>query len=248
MPAPRCQPSSAPPRWLELWIIALLQWIPLTPGRILRRLLYRMVLAHIGAHVTIEPGVEFAHAGGIWLGDGAILRRDVRIRCFGKTSRIHIHPNVQIDRGVDIRAHWQAEISIGEQTRIGPYTCLSGDRILIGNHCLIASHVSIYANNHVFDDPTRLIREQGNRYKGIVIEDDCWLGSGVRVVDGITIGQGSVIGAGAVVTKDVPPYSIAVGVPAKVIAQRSGDSQVQAMPSLQVYQDADQPEQHPTRV
>jgi acetyltransferase-like isoleucine patch superfamily enzyme len=54
-----------------------------------------------------------------------------------------------------------------------------------------------------------------------VIEDDCWLGTGVKVLDGVTIGQGSVVGAGAVVTKDIPPYSVAVGIPSKVIAQRN---------------------------
>ncbi|MBA2748254.1 MAG: acyltransferase, partial [Tatlockia sp.] len=56
--------------------------------------------------------------------------------------------------------------------------------------------------------------------QGVVIEDNCWLGYGVKVLDGVTIGEGSVIGAGAVVTKDIPPYSVAVGVPAKVVRSR----------------------------
>ena len=64
------------------------------------------------------------------------------------------------------------------------------------------------------------IREQGLTTKGIEIGDDCWLGYGVKVLDGVTIGQGSIVGAGAVVTKNLPPYSIAVGVPAKVIGSR----------------------------
>jgi acetyltransferase-like isoleucine patch superfamily enzyme len=71
-----------------------------------------------------------------------------------------------------------------------------------------------------FTDPNKKIREQGFNFKGIRIEDDCWLGSGVKVLDRVTIGRGSIIGAGAVVTKDIPPYSIAVGVPAKVIDSR----------------------------
>jgi acetyltransferase-like isoleucine patch superfamily enzyme len=125
-----------------------------------------------------------------------------------------------LDRGVDIRTHQNGHIEIGENTYIGPYTCLSGDRIKIGKSCLIASQSGLYANNHVFKDSTKLIKEQGHTYKGIVIEDDCWLGNGVRVLDGVTIGCGSVIGAGAVVTKDIPPYSVAVGVPAKVVDQR----------------------------
>jgi acetyltransferase-like isoleucine patch superfamily enzyme len=92
--------------------------------------------------------------------------------------------------------------------------------IKIGKDCMIASHSSLYANNHIFADPNKRFREQGVSTKGIVLEDDCWLGTGVRVLDGVTIGKGSVIGAGAVVTRDIEPYSIAVGVPAKVISKR----------------------------
>jgi galactoside O-acetyltransferase len=76
------------------------------------------------------------------------------------------------------------------------------------------------AVNHVFDDLQRPIREQGITAQGIVIEDDVWLGAGVTVVDGVTIGRGSIIGAGAVVTTDIPPYSIAVGIPAKPVKDR----------------------------
>ncbi|PSN10551.1 hypothetical protein C7293_27655 [filamentous cyanobacterium CCT1] len=82
---------------------------------------------------------------------------------------------------------------------------------------MIASHCSMYANNHRFDDWTRTINSQPLTAVGITIEDDCWLGTGVRVLDGVTIGRGSVIGAGAVVSRDIPPYSVAVGVPARVI-------------------------------
>ncbi|MBW4484855.1 MAG: acyltransferase [Tildeniella torsiva UHER 1998/13D] len=85
---------------------------------------------------------------------------------------------------------------------------------------MIASHCSMYANNHGFNDLTRPMHSQPLTTLGITIEDDCWLGTGVRVLDGVTIGIGSVIGAGAVVSRDIPPYSIAVGVPARVIKSR----------------------------
>lgn len=206
----------------EAFAIALLQGIPLFPGKILRRLVYRYILAGLGKSVEIQPGVEFEFANRISIGNKVLLYRDVRIRCRGIDGKIQIKDNVVLDRGVDIKAHRYADIDIGEGTYIGPYTCLSGETIKIGKKCLIASHSGIYANNHNFADPTQWIQEQGANYKGITIEDDCWLGCGVRVVDGVTIGQGSVIGAGAVVTKSIPPYSIAVGVPAKVIGQRDG--------------------------
>ncbi len=99
--------------------------------------------------------------------------------------------------------------------------CIAGPGdIKIGKDCLIAAHSGIFANNHIYSDPTQLIMSQGVTRQGIVIEDDCWLGSGVKVLDGVTIGRGSVVGAGAVVTKNIPPFSIAVGVPARVIKRR----------------------------
>ncbi|HEY9853023.1 MAG TPA: acyltransferase [Leptolyngbyaceae cyanobacterium] len=210
-------------RWLDLketLVINIAGWIPFSIGRALRKTFYRAIFRKFGTSVRIEPDVEFQVAHRIQIGNRVVCDRNVRIRCFGKNSQIYLKDGVFLDRGVDIKAHISAEIEIGENTYIGPYTCLSGDHIKIGKYCLIASHSAIYANNHNFADPTRYIQEQGNNYKGIAIEDDCWLGSGVRVLDGVTIGKGSVIGAGAVVTKDIPPYSIAVGVPAKVIGHR----------------------------
>lgn len=204
----------------ESTIQALLGWFPLLPGKILRRFIYRSFFGKIGKAVRIYPGAEFVFAHGIVIHDAVKIERDVRINCKGKNSKVKIGTSSILDRGVDIRTHRQGQIEIGENTYIGPYTCLSGDKIKIGRSCLIASQSGLYASNHVFQDPSKTIKEQGFIYKGIVIEDDCWIGNGVRVLDGVTIGHGSVIGAGAVVTKDIPPYSIAVGVPAKVIDTR----------------------------
>lgn len=220
----------------ETLAFALVTWIPLSLGKILRRLVFRTTFAQIGTAVQIQTGTEFVGAEHIAIGDEVKIGRDVRIRSFGKNSRVCIAAQVELDRGVDIKIHHNGEVDIGERTYIGPYTCLSGNYIKIGKDCLIASHSGLYANNHGFADPTCKIRDQRSTYKGIVIEDDCWLGSGVRVLDGVTIGQGSVIGAGAVVTKNIPPYSVAVGVPAKVITQRHGsrdDSmEVESCPTL----------------
>jgi acetyltransferase-like isoleucine patch superfamily enzyme len=126
---------------------------------------------------------------------------------------------------VDIRAYDKecGHIIIEENTYIGPYVCMAGPGFIkIGRDCMIASHSSLYANNHIFADSEIPFREQGLTTKGIKIEDDCWLGTGVRVLDGVTIGKGSIIGAGSVVTKNIPPFSVAVGVPARVIRKRDG--------------------------
>jgi acetyltransferase-like isoleucine patch superfamily enzyme len=80
--------------------------------------------------------------------------------------------------------------------------------------------VSFHAENHVYTDPDTPIRLQGVTRRGIVVEDDCWIGAGSMILDGVRISRGCVVAAGAVVTRDVPPYSVVAGVPARVIKSR----------------------------
>lgn len=222
----------------EALVIALVQWVPLSIGKALRRLIYRSILGQIGTSTVINRGVEFVGAERIEIGNEVTLDRDVHLRNLGYKSKILIGDKVFFDRGVDIKTHQTGNIEIGEGTYIGLYSCLSGNSIKIGKYCLIAAHSGIYASNHIFADPTCYIQEQGASYQGIVIEDDCWLGSGVKVLDGVTIGKGSVIGAGAVVTKNIPPYSIAVGVPAKVVGRRDGIKQISGKPNFSQVQES----------
>lgn len=202
-------------RTVELTIISLMGWIPRPLGVLLRRLCYRTIFARIGRGVHIHTGVEFLGGCSIKVGDDVKILRDALFDIRGANSLLRIGNKVCIDRGVDIRATvCDCLIDIGDGSYLGPYVCMAGPgHIKIGKECLIASHTSIYANNH---------REDGLSREGIEIQDKCWIGSGVRILDGVTIGQGSVIGAGAVVNKDIPPFSIAVGVPAKVIKASSG--------------------------
>ncbi len=221
----------------EAVLTALIGWIPFLPGIVIRRLMYRTIFARIGTSARIHSGVQFRRADGIKIGNRTRIHSGVRLKNSDQNTKIWIGDKAHIDRGVDIKAQNGGKIEIGENTFIGPYVCLSGESIKVGKDCLIASHSGIYAVNHNFADPTRKIKEQGVTYEGITIEDDCWLGSGVKVVDGVTIGQGSVIGAGAVVTKDIPPYSIAVGVPARVIASRKSSELVNTQNQESIYKD-----------
>jgi len=222
------QKYQSPSQWSrvkEVVVTTLVGWIPRPLGTVLRRLMYRTILARMGKSLYIQTGVELINASCIEIGDHVKILRDVRLNAFAPNSKICLGNRVCLDRGVDINLvtdEGNCYVEIGEWTYLGPYSCMAGPgHIKIGKSCLIASHTGIYANNHSFADPTRYIWEQGITRKGIVIEDDCWLGTGVKVLDGVTIGQGSVVGAGAVVTKDIPPYSVAVGIPSKVIAQRN---------------------------
>lgn len=113
------------------------------------------------------------------------------------------------------------QVAIGARTKIGPFCVLYGHGgLTIGADCLIASHVVCIPENHCFTCKDRPISAQGATRRGIVIGDDVWLATGVTILDGVRIGNGAVIGAGAVVTKDIPAYGVAVGVPARIIAQR----------------------------
>lgn len=209
-------------RIFEKLAITFLGWIPLFPGRSIRRLAYRSFVKRLGAFTLIETGVVFVNASQIEIGRQVIMDQYVRVRCLGRKGKIIIGDQVVLARGVDIKTHSVdgAMIQIGERSNLSPHCSLSGKFIKIGRNCLIAHYVGIFANDHVFADSTLPIREQGHTYRGIIIEDDCWLGTGVKVLDGVTIGKGSVVGAGAVVTKSLPPYSIAVGMPAKIIGTR----------------------------
>ena len=111
-------------------------------------------------------------------------------------------------------------VSIGNNTGIGAYVHMWGSGgINIGNNVLIAAHCCITSLNH--DYHNTLIRNGEIIKRKVTIEDDVWLGYNTIVLPGITIGKGAVIGAGSVVTSDIPPYAIAVGNPAKVIKYRN---------------------------
>ena len=101
-------------------------------------------------------------------------------------------------------------IGIGN-TIIGP--------IKIGNNVIFAQNIVASALNHEYRDPNLPIYKQPIITKEIIIEDDCWIAANAVITAGVTIGKHSVIAAGAVVTKDIPPYSVAVGNPAKILKQ-----------------------------
>lgn len=112
-------------------------------------------------------------------------------------------------------------LKIGNNSSIGPYSYIGcSGYIEIGDNVMMSPRVSIYAENHLFDHPDLTIKEQGVKREFVKIEDDCWIAANTVILAGVTIGRGSVIAAGSVVTKDIPPYSVVGGVPAKVIKSR----------------------------
>jgi acetyltransferase-like isoleucine patch superfamily enzyme len=93
-------------------------------------------------------------------------------------------------------------------------------KVIIGNNVIFGPYVSVFSESHNFGDPEVSINKQGETRIGITIEDGVWLGAHSTILDGVTIGHDSIIGAGSVVTKSVAPYSIVAGIPAKLIRNR----------------------------
>lgn len=121
--------------------------------------------------------------------------------------------------------------SIAKDTEIGAFCSIApGVRIGGMNHPtnFVSTHPFLYLKNRYFvDSDSNGIFENGN--KKVVIQDDVWIGQNAVILPGIKISKGAIIGAGAVVTRDIPPYSIAVGVPAKVIKKRFGDDVIKEL-------------------
>ena len=112
------------------------------------------------------------------------------------------------------------DVNIGDYTRIGIHCTVIGP-VCIGSHVNLAQGITVTALNHNFGDAARRIDEQGVSTKPVVIGDDVWIGANAVILPGVTIGSHCVIAAGAVVTKDVPDYTLAGGVPAKTIKDLS---------------------------
>lgn len=115
-------------------------------------------------------------------------------------------------------------IAIGDASWIGQYNNLracGGGNISIGRNCLISQFCSLIGSNHSIERGRPIIEQGADSSRlGVVLEDDVWLGAGVTVMPGVTVHKGAVIGANAVVTKDVPAYEIWAGVPAVKISER----------------------------
>lgn len=132
-------------------------------------------------------------------------------------DRVHLHRDIIVETGLG------GSLIVGADTHIQPRCQFSAYEapIRIGCDVQIAPYCAFYPYNHGFA-PDELIRKQPLQTKGgIVIDDDAWLGVGVIVLDGVRVGKGAVIGAGAVVAEDIPDGAIAAGVPARVVKMRS---------------------------
>lgn len=152
-----------------------------------------------------------------WLGSGVGLSLNGQ---FGQRGRLVIGDKCELMDGVILHPYG-GEIAISPGVFIGPFTVIYGHGgVAVGENTLISMHCRILSSNHSIPAAEVLIRSQPDVEMPTRIGRDVWLGAGATILGGVTIGDGCVIGAGAVVTKDLPPNTIAVGVPAVSIGSR----------------------------
>ena len=205
---------------LEQTLYGLVGWVPTVVGLGLRGLLYRLILKMDGL-AAIEAGVRLRFADQIQLGAGVYLDQGVYLHA--TPGGIRLGAGTIVMHGAVLHVYNfrnlpQAGITVGRECLIGEYTVIRGQGgVTLGDRVYTSPFTQLIAVNHVFDDPERSFVEQGITAQGIVVEDDVWLGANVVVTDGVRIGQGAVVAAGAVVTKDVPPHTVVAGVPARPI-------------------------------
>jgi acetyltransferase-like isoleucine patch superfamily enzyme len=234
----KSQSTSIPRYVVEQTIMSLLGGIPSLVGIGLRGIAYKALLKADGLPL-IEHNVRLLNPVNIRLGKNVYLDSQVYLNALPGGITLGAGTNLMHGTTFHVfnyRDLPHAGIFVGENCFFGEYTSIRGQGgVHIGDGVYTGTHVQIAAVNHVFADPNQFIKDQGITADGITIEDDVWLGSGVVVVDGVTIGKGSIVGAGAVVTKNIPEYSIAVGVPAKVIGDRRDPEAVKRFNNAQVF-------------
>jgi len=181
----------------------------------------RSHLARLNPKGYFSPSAIIHHESkcfgpNVFVGDHVVIFQAVDGGAVELDERVHIYGDTYIQTGSG------GSVKIGCNSHIHPRCQLSAykSRILIGRDVQIAPNCAFYPYNHGIA-PGRLIQEQPLESKGdIVIEDDTWLGFGVIVLDGVRIGKGAVVGAGSIVSKDIPDGAIAVGSPARVVKMR----------------------------
>jgi galactoside O-acetyltransferase len=184
------------------WSSHFLRWIPGKIGSLIRYYFYKALLAGCGSNVSIPVGCQLRDFGNIVLGSNINLGLYTQIYAFGTgEERVAIGDHVNLNSNVMINA------------------CMAG-QIEIGNFCIIGPNVVFRTSNHIFADKFISVQKQGHEPGTIILQDDVWIGANASLIGNIRIGRGAVIGAGAVVIRDVSDFEVVAGVPARKIGAR----------------------------
>jgi len=196
-------------------------WVPGALGLVLRRFLYPLLLGDCGRKPVFGQNVVLRHPHKIRLGDNVIVDDNCMLDAKGSSNRgIALGDGVFLGRNTILSCK-NGDIELADGVNIGFNSQIaSGSSVRIGKDGLLAAYCYLIGGGHEFSDPNTPVQEQKAVSHGVVLGDNVWLGAGVKVLDGVSVGADSVVGAGAVVSEDVPERSIAAGIPARVLRQR----------------------------
>jgi acetyltransferase-like isoleucine patch superfamily enzyme len=193
--------------------------------QILRGLFLKPFFKKSAGLLFVGKNVQVQHAYQISAGKNLIVADNVSINALSNLG-ISFGDDVSIAKDsilfcTGVIAQKGTGISIGHRTGIGARAFLAGQGgITIGNDVITGPNIQVFSENHNFNDLSISIKEQGVTKQATNIGNNCWVGGGVSILAGVTIGDGCVIAAGSVVTKSFPANSVIAGVPAKIIKSR----------------------------
>lgn len=177
----------------------LIRNVPTQVGMLIRRYTYTYAFSlKSGKHLNIDTDVTIKNFKNILIGDNVFIGKGSFL--YGNEGYLKIGNNSGVNTNVQLGA--------------------SNGELIIGDNVIIGANSVLRSSDHNYERIDVPIREQGHVSGKIEIEDDVWIGSNVVITSNVKIGRGSIIGAGSVVTHEIPPLSIAAGVPARVIKQR----------------------------
>jgi acetyltransferase-like isoleucine patch superfamily enzyme len=190
--------------------------------------------AQVGRGVRCGGNVQIGENSCV--GDDVVLNGNVKIgRGVRICKHVELHGNIMIDDDSVVGTFSilstlpGGELTIGKDVYVNSFSVIGAvQQVAIADHCIFAAFVHITDATHEFGDAATPIKHAPIRSRPVRIGRDVWLGSGVMVTMGVSIGDGAVIGAKALVTRDVPAMSVAFGVPARVVRSRVSDKMEKA--------------------
>jgi len=196
-------------------------WVPGALGLVLRKFLYPRIIGSVGSDVAFGLNVTVRHPHRIAIGNHVAIDDGCLIDAKGSNNRgIEIGDGVFVGRN-SILSCKNGDITLEDGVNIG-FNCevFSGSSVTIGRNSLLAGYCYVIGGGHEFENVDRPVQEQKGISKGVTIGEYVWLGAGTMVLDGVRIGSQTVVGAGSVVTSDLPPRSVVAGTPARVLRPR----------------------------